>query len=347
MARVVVDLLAPRSFSWDASGNRLVVHLGRNSGKVSELSFSVGHGCRCQPYGATSVDGGAGYWSAGAHSDGWNRGAVHHRGVRHDGRSSLGWWRVARLPRNDSFSDAVAESAQRDAQYECGRDGGSLRARCLFGLGDDTRLSHLVGWARGISLRVQRRQQGQHLRARSSRQHVVCDRYRTAWGSHVSGQSDRPTGVSFRTTRSRRHGCAVGMWMSTGPRPAIAGVDQFSGAGREPANENSNGDGVIASTTSSSCDPTCCGPVKTCNSCIRTEPCNKRRSAGSNLRAIRLSRDGTSARLRQRCCAATRLPSAAALNSFDHSTSSIGKLDHKSRNECRYTCQAFDIARLF
>jgi AMIN domain len=31
IARVVVDLLAPRAYTWDAAGNRLVVHLGRSS----------------------------------------------------------------------------------------------------------------------------------------------------------------------------------------------------------------------------------------------------------------------------------------------------------------------------
>ena len=30
IARVVVDLLAPRAYTWDAAGNRLVVHLGKN-----------------------------------------------------------------------------------------------------------------------------------------------------------------------------------------------------------------------------------------------------------------------------------------------------------------------------
>lgn len=30
VARVVVDLLAPRSYTWDSAGNRLVVHLGKN-----------------------------------------------------------------------------------------------------------------------------------------------------------------------------------------------------------------------------------------------------------------------------------------------------------------------------
>ena len=32
VARVVVDLLAPRAYTWDAAGNRLVVHLGKNPG---------------------------------------------------------------------------------------------------------------------------------------------------------------------------------------------------------------------------------------------------------------------------------------------------------------------------
>jgi hypothetical protein len=34
IARVVVDLLAPRAFTWDAAGNRLVVHLGKSPGQA-------------------------------------------------------------------------------------------------------------------------------------------------------------------------------------------------------------------------------------------------------------------------------------------------------------------------
>lgn len=39
VARVVVDLLAPREYKWDAAGNRLVVHLGRIAGEVSHSPF--------------------------------------------------------------------------------------------------------------------------------------------------------------------------------------------------------------------------------------------------------------------------------------------------------------------
>ena len=39
VARVVVDLLAPRAYTWDAAGNRLVVHLGKNPGEVSNSPF--------------------------------------------------------------------------------------------------------------------------------------------------------------------------------------------------------------------------------------------------------------------------------------------------------------------
>ena len=35
VARVVVDLLAPRAYTWDAAGNRLVVHLGKNPGQTN------------------------------------------------------------------------------------------------------------------------------------------------------------------------------------------------------------------------------------------------------------------------------------------------------------------------
>jgi hypothetical protein len=39
VARLVVDLLAPRTYSWDAAGNRLVVHLGKNPGTENGSPF--------------------------------------------------------------------------------------------------------------------------------------------------------------------------------------------------------------------------------------------------------------------------------------------------------------------
>ena len=39
IARVVVDLLAPRAYTWDAAGNRLVVHLGKNPSQASSSPF--------------------------------------------------------------------------------------------------------------------------------------------------------------------------------------------------------------------------------------------------------------------------------------------------------------------
>jgi hypothetical protein len=39
IARVVVDLLAPRTYTWDAAGNRLVVHLGKSPGQASSSPF--------------------------------------------------------------------------------------------------------------------------------------------------------------------------------------------------------------------------------------------------------------------------------------------------------------------
>ncbi len=39
VTRVVVDLLAPRSHTWDAAGNRLVVHLGKNPSSPSSSPF--------------------------------------------------------------------------------------------------------------------------------------------------------------------------------------------------------------------------------------------------------------------------------------------------------------------
>lgn len=39
VARVVVDLLVPRAYTWDVAGNRLIVHLGKNPGEVSSSPF--------------------------------------------------------------------------------------------------------------------------------------------------------------------------------------------------------------------------------------------------------------------------------------------------------------------
>jgi hypothetical protein len=41
VARVVLDLLAPRTFTWDAAGNRLVIHLGKTSDEASRSPFQA------------------------------------------------------------------------------------------------------------------------------------------------------------------------------------------------------------------------------------------------------------------------------------------------------------------
>ncbi len=41
VARVVVDLLAPRAYTWDAAGNRLVVHLGKNPNRAGSSPFQA------------------------------------------------------------------------------------------------------------------------------------------------------------------------------------------------------------------------------------------------------------------------------------------------------------------
>lgn len=41
VARVVVDLLAPRTYTWDSAGNRLVVHLGKDPTETSHSPFQA------------------------------------------------------------------------------------------------------------------------------------------------------------------------------------------------------------------------------------------------------------------------------------------------------------------
>src|ERR1035441_1676596 len=41
IARVVVDLLVPRAYNWDAAGNRLVVHLGKNPIDATHSPFQA------------------------------------------------------------------------------------------------------------------------------------------------------------------------------------------------------------------------------------------------------------------------------------------------------------------
>ncbi len=41
VARLVVDLLAPRAYTWDAAGNRLVVHLGKNPNELNASPFQA------------------------------------------------------------------------------------------------------------------------------------------------------------------------------------------------------------------------------------------------------------------------------------------------------------------
>ncbi len=53
MARVVVDLLAPRAYTWDAAGNRLVVHLGKDPNQAQQFTVSVARGCQPDARAAT------------------------------------------------------------------------------------------------------------------------------------------------------------------------------------------------------------------------------------------------------------------------------------------------------
>jgi hypothetical protein len=49
VARLVVDLLAPRAYTWDAAGNRLVVHLGKGPNQPVSSPFQVSAGPSLTP----------------------------------------------------------------------------------------------------------------------------------------------------------------------------------------------------------------------------------------------------------------------------------------------------------
>jgi hypothetical protein len=57
IARIVVDLLAPRTFTWDAAGNRLIVHLGKSltDGKASPFESAGVPNLKASPQPTVSV----------------------------------------------------------------------------------------------------------------------------------------------------------------------------------------------------------------------------------------------------------------------------------------------------
>ena len=218
VARVVVDLLAPRAYTWDAAGNRLVVHLGKNPSQAKNSPFEPPTVPSLTPAPQPVV---AAVRAAGPLALAGNDarlGFFDYGRTRYRRSQPVERRRSACLSGNDRVGYSVAEPAQPDAQHEHGRDGSALRSRRFFGFGDDAGLPHSAGGAGRISLCHQRRQSGQHLRARAARQHSIGDGHRTARRSHLPGQGNRPARVSFRATRSCGYGGAARVRMSAAAR---------------------------------------------------------------------------------------------------------------------------------
>ena len=151
-ARVVVDLLAPRAYTWDAAGNRLVVHLGGNPNGISSSPFEAPTVPSLTPAPQPAVM------------------AVRAAGplalARNDAESGSSITAgpdtaVLRLSSGGEVhvcpgtTVAVTPSQNRHnlmLSMNTGALESALRSRRFFGFRDDAGLPHPAGRARGISL---------------------------------------------------------------------------------------------------------------------------------------------------------------------------------------------------
>ncbi|HYW40642.1 MAG TPA: AMIN domain-containing protein [Terriglobales bacterium] len=229
VARLVVDLLEPRAYTWDAAGNRLVVHLGNNPNQTNSSPFQPSTVPSLMPAPQPVV---AAVRAAGPLALAENDGGAGSSITAGPDTAVLNLSSGGEVHVCPGTSVSVTPSQNRH-NLMLSMNTGALEAHFALDASSDSVMTPdfrilLVGpgeFHYAIS-----RQSGQYLRAGAARQHGIGDCYRTARQSHVPGQGNRPARVSFRATRSCGYGGAVGVRMSATAGSPAAGDKQSAHA---------------------------------------------------------------------------------------------------------------------
>ncbi len=121
VARIVVDLLAPRTFTWSSAGNRLVVNLGKNPTEPSHSPFQAPSVASLAQTPQPVVKAVRAAGPLGAGRECRERRIFVYSGSRHGCTQFVERRRAAGLSRNNALDYAFAEQAQPAPRYEHGR----------------------------------------------------------------------------------------------------------------------------------------------------------------------------------------------------------------------------------
>ena len=179
IARVVVDLAAPRAFTWDAAGNRLVVHLGKSPGqaqaKTSPFEPATSPTLTPAPKPVVSVVRAPGPLALAG-----DNGTVASSVTAGPDTAILRLSSGGEVHVCPGTTVSVTPSQNRHNMM-FGMNTGALeahfRSRCVFRYGDAPDFRILLVGPGQFPLCDQRGQSGQHLRAVVAGQHSVGDCY--------------------------------------------------------------------------------------------------------------------------------------------------------------------------